>query len=145
LECVLVGNKKALCYELEQTSFAVQMEGKLFSQGRLQDILRVRELLGDGEGYRASLMSDRIKQISLPKSHRPFITLFDGAAGFLRWRDYWRDSNWLVVLDRTESGFDEAVAALNKEYRSNYIDGVLPDVSYLPTQVDVLAYEEYRQ
>jgi hypothetical protein len=148
LECVLVGNKKVLCYELEQTSFAVRKEEKPFSQGRLQDILRVRELLSDGGGYKTSLISDRVKQISVTKSDdKPFVTLFDGAAGFLRWRDYWRGSSWLVVLDRTESGFEEAVAALNREYRNNCIDidGALPDFSFLPSQVDVLAYEELRE
>jgi hypothetical protein len=124
LDGVFIGNKKQLCHEFEMTPFAVRSEGESFAQGRLQDILRVRELLGEGEGCRTSLISDRTKPNSvMAAGETPPLMLFDGAPGFLKWRDYWRGSHWLIVLDKTESGFYEAVAALNQEYRNNHING----------------------
>lgn len=141
LECLFIGNKDRLTQELTETSFAIRSEN--FSRGTLQDILRVQELLPEGEGYRARILSDRGKQISKTKE-TPKLVLFDGAAGFLKWRDLWRDAHWLVVLDKAQGGFDEAVAALNREYRDNHLEGDPPSLPSLPHHLNVIAYEEAR-
>lgn len=141
LECLFIGNKDMLTQELTETPFAVRSEN--FSRGTLQDILRVQELLPEGEGYRARILSDRGKQVSKTKE-TPKLVLFDGAAGFLKWRDLWRDAHWLVVLDKAQNGFDEAVAALNREYRDNHLEGDPPSLPSLPHHLNVIAYEEAR-
>lgn len=141
LECLFIGNKDALARELTKTPFAVRRED--LCEGTLQDILRAQELLPDGEGYRTRILSDRSKQVSKERE-TPRLVLFDGAAGFLKWRDLWRDAHWLVVLDKAQSGFDEAVSALNREYRDNHLEGDPPNLSFLPQQLSAMAYKEAR-
>lgn len=138
LECVFIGNKDALTQELTETSFAVASSG--LCRGTLQDVVRARELLPEGDGYRAKLLSDRSKPLA--PSEMPKLVLFDGAVSFLKWRDLWRDAHWLVVLDKTQNGFDEAVAALNREYRDNHCGDTPPNFPFLPEHLNVMAYEE---
>ncbi len=144
LECVLIGNKTALYREVKHTPFAICGESGEFCEGVLQDIVRVRQLVGDGLGYRASVRSEREANLAPDLKNLPRVVLFDGASGFLKWRDLWRESHWVVMLDRTEAGFEEAVTAFNRECLENRSSPMSPTLPELPSQIDVLAYEENR-
>ena len=143
LECLVIGNKKLLFEEFEHTYLCVPKQKGGFCEGTLQDVVRVRQLIKDGLGYRASVHSDR--EGGLPDSKPlPHLVLFDGASGFLKWRDEWRHAHWIVILDRTEARFEEAVNALNRECLENRLDNRAPCLPEPPTHVEALAYEEAR-
>ncbi len=71
------------------------------------------------------------------------MTIFDGAVSFLKWRDYWRKSNWIVLLDKTESRFQEAVDLLNQEYIEKRIGESLNENMFsLPEGIEIIAFNE---
>ena len=144
LEGVLIGNKAALYQEVKHTTFAIRGEKGDFCKGALQDVVRVRQLVGDGLGYRTSVHSEREAALVSDAESPPRVVIFDGASSFLKWRDAWRASHWVVVLDRTETGFEEAVNALNRECLENRSSLTPPPLPAPPPQVDMLSYEEAR-
>jgi hypothetical protein len=141
LDTTIIGNKKALLDELN-TPLAARTR---VCKGTLQDILRVKERVTDGLGYRTSLRSEQGGNVKPDASETPRLVIFDGAAGFLKWRTMWRESDWMVVLDKTETRFEEAVVTLNQEYVDNHLDSSALQLPDMPIAVDMLTYEEKRR
>jgi hypothetical protein len=110
--------------------------------GTLQDILKIRRFAGEGHTYRSEVMA--VAAEALPEITSPYTTLFDGALSFLKWREAWRQTHWIVVLDRTEPHFAEAVNILNQEYVSDRLDAEVPILPRLPDGMDVLLFKEER-
>jgi len=123
LECFIIGQLSVLRQEANEPVFAMLTHTvnslrsrDEFHQGTLQDVLRVRKFMGEGKAYRTDVVAAQSENVpSLARDEVPHVTVFDGAAGFTKWHDYWRASHWLVLLDSTESGFDEAARLLNTE------------------------------
>jgi len=136
LDCAIVGNFNRLKSEINETSLC-----KLNSLGTLQDILRVRSLSSNKQHYHTELFSDRT-QPNLSEYSKPSITIFDGALGFLKWRDYFRDSHWIILLDRTENNFPEAVDLLNQDYMGRVSEEKLENLSSIPLGVETLVYQD---
>lgn len=140
-ECAIVGNKNRLRQEIKETRFAIQVK-KGYFEGTLQDILRVRKLLGSEKGFRSDIYpSSGKKSPDLSKFGIPAIAIFDGALGFLKWRDYWRESKWVVLLDHTERGFMEAVDLLNQEYMYRVDEEWRGRIPNRPRNVELIVFE----
>lgn len=117
LDCLIIGSKEQLRRETHDTRFAVNDRVSRLVEGSLNMLVRIRELLGDNSAHRAALCSSASSpedQTSITSP--PVVVIFSGATSFLRWRDSWRSSHWIVLLDRTEPHFDEAIKELNQEY-----------------------------
>jgi hypothetical protein len=152
LECCIIGQLSALRREITETAFAIFTDsaGKLsrikddFHQGTLQDVLRVRKFMGEGKAYRTDALAAQSQNVPIvARGGVPHVTIFDGSAGFTKWRDDWRSSHWLVLIDSTESGFDEAARSLNTEYITNRIgDAAVGDVPPPPAGVELVFYRE---
>ena len=67
-------------------------------------------------------MNNRTHAVLSEETARPLV-VFDGAGGFLKWRDKWAHCNWIVILDRTEPRFTEAVQVVNEKYLSRIAEG----------------------
>ncbi len=117
-ECLFVGNVGLLRQEIQKT--AVGVDTAAFHEGTFQDILRVRRFMTDGKPYRSDVASSATELV--PGVVSPFVVIFDGAQGFLKWRDQFASSHWLVVLDRTEAHFHEAADLLNSRYIQYRVD-----------------------
>ena len=140
LECTIVGDKNRLLREACEP-LAVQPENKSRFPGKIQDLLRIYQKAQ--EGYRTDIQSDRTKNLAPKHNEVSPITIFDSASGFLKWRDNWQQSQWVVLLDRTETAFEEAVNTLNREscnhlYLSDNEPINLPEP---PQGVDMLVYK----
>lgn len=144
LEATMIGNRKMLLHELN-APLAAKADNGEFRIGTLQEVLRIKGRVAAGLGYRANLRSDREAKVKPDASEIPSLVIFDGAAGFLKWRDAWRGSHWIIILDKTEPRFKEAVDTLNQEYLNNRLEDTPLSLPELPAGVDVLAYEEERQ
>ena len=117
LECVVVGPRKALTAELEYKSFAISVDGALSLMGSLQDICRFRRLLSRTEAYRCEIVPSQTKKAVSPAAmNRSTVVVFDGALAYIRWRHLWADTDQIVLLDRTESQFEDAALAFNQEF-----------------------------
>lgn len=148
LECVILGKSNLLKQEIKEIPFGCFSSQRVYTEGKLQDVLRVREWLSEGQAYRSEILSvDGSKPPRTQHGSVPSVTIFDGASGFLKWRDYWRNSHWIVVLDNTELHFMDAVYEINEGYRrSNRLSkGEIQNIPSIPSGVELVIYQEERQ
>jgi hypothetical protein len=149
LDCVILGSKHLLKAEIEETRIAL-LEKEQHSpsvkeyEGRFQDILRVRSFQADGAAYRCEVLANSGNEIKGLKSGEvPPIAVFDGATSYLKWRDFWDKSDSVILLDRTETRFDEAIIQLNQDFSTNRIDEEWEAVfSHIPAGIEIMAYFE---
>lgn len=142
LDCLLVGRLNLLQEEITGVNFACAppLEEE---QGVLQDVLRVRKFLGAGHAFRSEAVAAGSQDAAEETGElKPHVTVFDGSTGFSKWRDYCRDSHWVVLLDRTEPGFEGAAALLNAEYGNRVGEEKLEELPEVPAGLEVVAFTE---
>jgi len=111
LECLIIGQTNLLRKEITETEFVHRSEVK----GTMQELIRVMRFEPAGTPYRTRLIpSDKQPPDNIQL--QPLVAIFDGANGYLKWRHLWQRTHQIVLLDRTESRFDDAVAQLNQDY-----------------------------
>ena len=139
--CAIVGRRNTLEHEIRKTPLALYVNGQLHAEGHLQDVLRVDRFVTEQQSYRSALVAESPKDEVIANVEMGVV--FDGALGFLKWGDLWQSRHQVVILDRTESYFDEAVSAINTRYSQNRTDGeVALPVSDAPPGGEVLAFRE---
>jgi|GEM_PF-1071118 len=146
LDCVILGHIGILKHEITKIPFAYSLLGYKFKEGTLQDILRVRRFMSRGEPYRSEILP--VCEQKEPKAAEVLIsniTIFDGASSFIKWRDYWRNSHWIILLDRTETRFENAVNIINQEYSYRICEGGMQEIPLIPPGVEIVVYQEARQ
>jgi hypothetical protein len=144
IQCVILGNLTQLREEIEATSFNVEGPDGKATQGTLQDVLAVTGFGGPQRTARVKVLassgSSGDSTIEVP------VVIFDGASGYLRWRDAWQDSNWMVILDRSDSQFELAVDQLSRDFVQRRMhDTTFKGLPPLPPGVEVLVYQERRR
>lgn len=143
-EFVIVGSANVLRQEIKETPFAVKRSrsdnADRYFTGNLQAILRVRRFSTENDTFRSEIISTETGSPKLPNDNKPKTVVFDGARGFLKWRTYWPHSNWVVVLDRTESYFSDAVAVLNESYSSRVGEWNALDRYPIPEELELTSH-----
>lgn len=145
LECVIAGHTGLLRQEIKEMAFGSRPpHGGEIEQGALQDVLRVSKFSGARDSYRASVVYANSSTLpDLPDDATPAIAIFDGAAGFLKWRDSFRNSNWVVLIDRTERLAADATDLLNMEYLQYRTEEEgLPEAPPVPDGVELTIFQE---
>jgi hypothetical protein len=107
-------------------------------------VLRVNRFVVGDQSYRTALVpvgsstpsADVISKVEMG-------VVFDGAAGFLKWGTLWQHQHQVIILDRTELYFDDAITAINSRFSQNRADAEpsLP-VAGAPPGGEVLAFRE---
>jgi hypothetical protein len=124
VECVIVGHTGLLRQEVKDTVLAVRPSPTAeLAQGTLQDVVRVSKFSGANDNYRSSVVY--ANGTALPErfgGSGPAVAIFDGAAGFLKWRENFRNSSWVVAVARSERLAGDAADLLNSEYLQNRVD-----------------------
>lgn len=123
LSCLIFGNKGQLENEATSAEIAIRVRGRNFS-AKLDSVIKTNKKSSwrnDCYTFVCASRGSRLSRATI--SLRPHVTVFDGATGFLKWRDDFRSSNWIVILDRTDPYFEEGVAQLNAEYAGNCLEG----------------------
>ena len=144
LECLIVGRVNVLRREIMDTAFATSSDRTAYHEGRLQDLLQVHRFLNGTEPYRSDICRvNGQAPVFANDGVIPSFVIFDGATGFIRWRDHLRDSNWIVILDRTDARFHEAAQVLNQAYLSRIDDNGLVNLSSPPAGVEVMSFYEH--
>ncbi|MCL5421110.1 MAG: hypothetical protein M1461_01370 [Nitrospirae bacterium] len=140
LECLIIGRVNILRHEIKETEISC---GARHTNGTIQDVLRARKFLAEGSAYRSNVMPSDREAYLTADNEIPYATVFDGATSFLKWRDYRRQSNWIVLLDKTEPCFREAVDQLNQEYVERRVsDAIITSTLELPQGSEILAFQE---
>jgi hypothetical protein len=142
--CAIIGKKNALEHELRRTPLAIHANGCCQAKGHLQDVLRMDRFVSGEQSYRSALVpigsrppsSDVISQVEIG-------AVFDGAAGFLKWGSEWPGQHQIIILDRTEHYFDDAISAVNSRFSQNRINAetTLPANSPPPGS-EVISFRE---
>lgn len=144
LDCVIIGAKNVLQYELTTELFAAGPAPQPH-EGTLQGIVRAHQFGGQNDPYRSMIKSASADADDHAlNSPQPPIVIFDGAPAFNNWRSHWHGSNWLVVLDRSSPSLPDGAAAINQAYATRICDSQALDGLQVPSAVDVVAYEEQR-
>lgn len=160
-DCLLVGSATKLRAELVDTPIAIknaplllqeqQVPGRSdaiaaarrFAIGNLQSLLRARRFLASGEPYRSDVLPGHSHVPADQLTAVPRFVIFDGATSFLRCRDSWQHSHWVVVLDKAEREFCDATSAFDQDFVKFRTDSQRTlDVGCIPASVDVAVYEE---
>ncbi len=145
LECVIAGHTGLLRQEIKETAVASRspQTGEL-AQGTLQDVLRVRKFSGINDSYRTSVIYANSKTLpELPGGGVPAVTIFDGASSFVKWRDSFRHSSWIVLIDRTERLASDGADLLNSEYLQYRIEGEsVPETPPVPAGIELTIFKE---
>lgn len=146
LECAVIGRVSILQQEIKEVPFAHYSSKSESKIGYLHDVLRVRDFLNEGEAYRSEVLpAQGNNPPETTNKSIPHVIIFDGATGFIKWRNDWRNSHWIVLLERTEPRFQEAVTEINSEY-GNRIDGEeIHNIPSVPPGVELVVYQEARQ
>jgi hypothetical protein len=144
LVCTLVGKKNTLEHEVRQTPLAIHVNGERHAEGLLQDVLRVNRFVTEQQSHRSALVSVGSETPTEDVvSGTETGVVFDGASGFLKWGQLWNGCHQVIILDRTEPYFDDAISAINTRYSQRRIDGdaALPG-SEAPHGGEVIAFRE---
>ena len=145
LDCVILGSRKTILQEAKETKMSVGPRTLETSAGTLLDILRIRGLSSSNEAFRSDIFPVNPKNNAMESEEMiPHVAVFDGAVGFLKWRDIWSQSNWVVVLDRTEPRFEEAVQVINQEHFSRISDETLKLPAAPPVSVELVSFRVIR-
>ena len=146
--CAVVGSQRLLRHEFTQQRFTVKAEDETAAkEGVLQDVIKVKSLGRDSEQFLAEIFSSNEKSgktsdqhtaesiagsDSLSQEKFPVVVL-DGSNAYLKQRDSWLKQNIVVVLDRTDGKFEEAVNELNRQFMGRIVDtDVLNAMDFLP-------------
>lgn len=143
LDCVIIGNVGLLARETKGLKLSVGSTTRKESAGTLQDLLRVRRLFSKDESFRSEIFSASMAnhaKLSRQVTTTPHVVIFDGAVAFLKWRDKWAETKWLVILDRTEPRFRDAVQVVNEEYLNRTNSEELRTARPTPSAVDLVAF-----
>ncbi len=141
LEVMVIGNEGLLRGEILSPTLALFDRKGAVITGKLHDLLRVRRFLTADAPFRSDILPARTSIFS--GGEQPWIAIFDGSTSFLRWFDKWPASGWLVVLDRTDSHFEEAINEANRQHAMSAAKE--PRISDLPASPPGVEYVIYQR
>lgn len=143
MTCLIVGATSVLNIELVEQRFLTDDD----VEGALSDLLRIKRLLPPGSPYRSNTFATNSRR---PPRYNddlvPSLVIFDGAQGFLKWRDNFPSSHWLVLLDNTSSNFEAGRSELNNRYlQRSETEMSLDSFPVLPDGVEMTVFQERRR
>lgn len=139
-DCVIVGPKNSLKYELAGEKFGAGPAPGPYP-GTLQELARTREFARPNDAYRSVVFSatpdPRHQELIVPE---PAVAIFDGALAFNNWRSRWRESNCLIVLDRSSSSARDEAASINAAHAGRICDSDLLGSMKVPYGAEYLCF-----
>ncbi len=144
LDCLIVGVKETLRKDVLEQRFFACPEGLSPVPGVLNDVLRCDAFeLNRNDHDLTTVISGSEENIpDRLKAARPPTVIFDGPGGYLRLRDQWRKSPWIVLLDRTSPSAYPAGETFTQELALSVGDVDLSPIGSPPPAFEVSAYYE---
>lgn len=129
IEGIIVGSKNALQQESILPLATLSESKKQHSPGNLNDLFRVEGFTLNNTGHRFAVHASANNDISMmPVENQNPVAIFDGALGFVKWKELFRKNNWIVILDRTDPNFSDAVGQINSEYTFRLENPITPSL-----------------
>ena len=123
LDVLAVGNETRIRTEMCEVPFycspMAETQPNLHdNQGYLQDIARVQQFSGTNKAYKSKVYSlSCLKKKDIEDDLKPKLVIIDGALASFYRKELWKDVPQIIILDRTESQFSNAVDHINQDYR----------------------------
>ncbi|WNF21318.1 hypothetical protein [Mesobacillus jeotgali] len=112
-----IGRKKRVMEEAVETEIAVlDPATREYIASNLNELLRIKDFVGEQESYQCTLIPSSSKDHSFGSLSPSTFTIFDGATSYLRWAEQLKNTHWILILDRTEVQFQNALFHLQEEY-----------------------------
>jgi hypothetical protein len=114
--------------------------------GCLDDLIRLRSGSLRGLNFGAFIIprdGDGSKRFSKsPVLQRANYVIYDGSKSYLHWRRDWLEHNWIVLLSRTETSFQEAVIDINGQVSRNERSGLMDEIAGLgiPGGIELISF-----
>ena len=142
-EALLVGKKSVIEYEVSSVPFRCKLSDKFAGiKGCLQEILRVRQFSGANKSYHTQCISSlNITPEKEIGKQTPPIVIFDGAVAYIKLGHKWRSAHQVVLLDRTERQFVDAIELLNQNYAYRLAGNSKLSVK-IPNGIEMMVYKE---
>ena len=142
-EALLIGKKSVIEYEVSGIFLSCKKSDKFAGvTGCLQEILRVRQFSGANKSYRTQCVSSlNITPEKEIGKQTPSIVIFDGAVAYIKLGHKWRSAHQIVLLDRTERQFVDAIELLNQNYAYR-LAGIAKLPVKIPNGIEMMMYEE---
>lgn len=144
LDCLIIGVKDLLRSDLVDEKFTVNAPAGKNYLGSLNDLLRCDAFETNANDHdRTAVLASSSDEIPgrLLETVPPVI-IFDGPQGYLRLRNYWKQSSWIVLLDRTSQGVAAGANAFNQERSLSLEDADLGVLGVAPASFEVNGYFE---
>jgi hypothetical protein len=111
LSCLIIGKVNQLQPEICDGD-VIRPDGR-----PLQDLLKARRFASRlDKDIRSDVIATAAELPAELRDAQPAVVIFDGADAFRRWKEAWRHSAWIVLLDRTSRQFGEAVGLIEQEF-----------------------------
>ncbi len=145
LDCVIVAQKNEikqeaqLCIRPGQSADIKKVE--------INDVLRVHEWIVEGSAYHTCIISDRLMEDGkVPQKHLRYspVAIFDGAKGFIKRREEFFGLPWLILLDRTEQDYRDAVQVVDDLDSTRVGNAEKLRIPHIPQGVELVAFEVRR-
>ena len=138
---VVVGSGNTLKEEAFLSLAVSDKERKKTFQGSLYELFRVEGFNPHNVGHRFSLQSSSSNHETTPDNLAPdTVVIFDGSLGFTKWREMYKNQNWVVVLDHTETNFLNAIAQINQEYHYRSDSVVKVSLPPIPSGMEMMFF-----
>lgn len=137
---LVIGPRNTLKEESNLALSVPQHGEEKYGTGSLTDLFRVKGFVPNNVGHRFLLASPSssnntiVETLHQVPSQCPVI--FDGAMGFLKWKEMFADRDWIVILDQTDLHFPNAVAQLNQDYSYRSEDRRNVQLPQLPSGIE---------
>ncbi len=144
LDCLLIGTKRRLFFELEFDFRLKDARGNRFIQGTLRDIIRPQNNTLYSKSFRSLIYPVNMRKSPEDNGVVPWIVIFDSADGYLKWHDLFQTSHQIIILDRTEKYFKEAAQHLNQRYynRRNSMPEFINNVHKPLAGIELICFSE---
>ncbi|NMA75178.1 MAG: hypothetical protein GX963_13740 [Bacteroidales bacterium] len=114
-DSLIVGTLTTISEELKNTRFLVE-RGNVRTEGTLVDLVRPRCLIGE-IGFHTDIISSTSSSGSIKSGFDPAsVVVIDGANAFLRTNMDYSDHSQIVIFDRSERKYQDAITLINQEY-----------------------------
>jgi hypothetical protein len=140
LNTILIGRVGVIKEEVSLTDIFFRSPQGKAAAGTMQDLVRLR--IDPHVPYRSYVVSPSPRRsLALSRTASPDVVIFDGATGLLRTRHHWPASHWIVVLERSDPLYSDAIDTINELYLQRSGDARVRGIMNPPAGAESCMFE----
>jgi hypothetical protein len=141
IDGITVGSAAGLNQEA-QAELGIKTEEGNIQMGGLFELFRAAGFNPASTGHRFIIQPTNSQEPTpLPQqlAHHAAV-IFDGSLSFVKWKDYFSQQNWIVILDHTAPNFENAVSSLNQECSFRSTEKLPLTTPLIPSGIEMMLF-----